>query len=95
LLKQCPNYPRESLDPSQETLSSQQMKKYGKGTSIVLTNVQFDVDVRRQALARMVVVNKLSFKFFEGGGFHFFISFLHLKCPISGRITIAKDCWNL
>ena len=89
----CRKFPKESLDPSQQTLAFQQMRKeYEKGSCSVLIGVHFDVDACRQALARMIIVDELSFKFIEGEGFCFFMSVLQPKFPILGRITIVRDC---
>ena len=92
LLKKCLKFPKESLDPSQQTFAFAQMKKEdGKGTNSVLTNVHFDVNgASRQALARIINVVELYFKFVEWEGFRSSMSFLQLKFPIPGRI-----CWNL
>ncbi|KAG4968359.1 hypothetical protein JHK87_034010 [Glycine soja] len=67
LLKKCLKFPKESLDPSQQTFAFAQMKKEdGKGTNSVLTNVHFDVNgASRQALARIINVVELYFKFVE------------------------------
>nr|KYP73700.1 Putative AC9 transposase [Cajanus cajan] len=43
----------------------------------------------------MIIIDEFPFKFVKGEGFYFFISQLQPKFPISGRITIARECWNL
>ena len=96
LLTQCKKFPKESLDPSQTILSFQQLKKEeGKGIGSALHAMSFDADACRQALARMVIVDELPFKFVEGEGFRYFMSVVQPKFPIPGRVTIARDCWNL
>jgi len=66
-----------------------------KGNGTVLTGVHFDVDACRQALARMIIVDKFPFKFVEGEGFCYFMSILQSKIPILGRILIVRDCWSI
>ncbi|XP_072060642.1 zinc finger BED domain-containing protein RICESLEEPER 2-like [Arachis hypogaea] len=91
LLNQCKKFPRESGDPSQTILTFQQ-KKEGEG---VFTAVTFDAEMCRNALARMIIVDELPFKFVEGEGFRFYMSIVQPRFPLPGRITVAKDCWNL
>ncbi|CAI8615833.1 unnamed protein product [Vicia faba] len=96
LLHQCKKFPKESLDPTQQTLVLQQLKKEdGNGSGSVLTGVHFDVEACRKALARMIIVDELPFKFVEGEGFLHFMSFVQPKLSIPKRITIARDCWDL
>ncbi|KAE8727288.1 hypothetical protein F3Y22_tig00005566pilonHSYRG00018 [Hibiscus syriacus] len=86
----------ETRDSHQKTLSFQQLKKEdGQGGSSVLTSIHFDVDACRQALARMIIVDELPFKFVEGEGFRYFMSIVQPKLPIPGRISAARDCWSL
>ncbi|GAU23634.1 hypothetical protein TSUD_386230 [Trifolium subterraneum] len=63
LLHQCLKFPKESLDPTQQTLVLQQLKKEdGNESGSVLTGVHFDAEACRKALARMIVVDELPFK---------------------------------
>ncbi|XP_052111497.1 zinc finger BED domain-containing protein RICESLEEPER 2-like [Arachis duranensis] len=94
--KSKPSHPRakynwDSGDPSQTILTFQQ-KKDGEG---VFTAVTFDAEMCRKALARMIIVDELLFKFVEGEGFRFYMSIVQPRFPLPGRITVAKDCWNL
>lgn len=96
LLHQCKKFPKESLDPTQQTLVLQQLKKEdGNGSGSVLTGVHFDAEACRKALARMIIVDELPFKFVEGEGFLHFMSVVQPKLSIPKRITIARDCWDL
>ncbi|XP_072060335.1 zinc finger BED domain-containing protein RICESLEEPER 2-like [Arachis hypogaea] len=96
LLSQCRKFPKDSLDPTQKTLVMQQLKKEeGNGLGNCLTSVSFDPDLCRQALARMIIIDELPFRFVEGEGFRYFMSVLQPKLHIPGRISVARDCWNL
>ncbi|XP_050895477.1 zinc finger BED domain-containing protein RICESLEEPER 2-like [Lathyrus oleraceus] len=96
LLHQCKKFPKESLDPTQQTLVLQQLKKEdGNGSGSVFTGVHFDAEACRKALARMIIVDELPFKFVEGEGFLHFMSVVQPKLSIPKRITIARDCWDL
>ncbi|KAI5420392.1 hypothetical protein KIW84_044253 [Lathyrus oleraceus] len=96
LLHQCKKFPKESLDPTQKTLVLQQLKKEDRnGYGSVLTSVHFDAETCRKALARMIIIDELPFKFVEGGGFLHFMSVMQPKLSIPSRITISRDCWDL
>ncbi|XP_050876751.1 zinc finger BED domain-containing protein RICESLEEPER 1-like [Lathyrus oleraceus] len=96
LLHQCKKFPKESLDPTQKTFVLQQLKKEdGNGYGSVLTSVHFDAETCRKALARMIIIDELPFKFVEGEGFLHFMSVVQPKLSIPSRITIARDCWDL
>ncbi|KAL0427964.1 UNVERIFIED_CONTAM: Zinc finger BED domain-containing protein DAYSLEEPER [Sesamum latifolium] len=56
---------------------------------------KFDQEAVRKALARMVIIDELSFKFVENKGFSQFIS---TACPqfiVPSRTTITRDCYRL
>jgi hypothetical protein len=96
LVHQCRKFPKESLDPTQKTLVLQQLKKEdGNESGSVLTGVHFDAEACRKALARMIVVDELPFKFVEGEGFLYFMSVVQPKLTIPKRMTVARDCWDL
>jgi len=96
LLSQCKKFPKESLDPSQQTLTLQQLKKEdGNGTGSTLVAVHFDVEACRKALARMIIVDELPFKFVEGEGFRYFMSVVQPRFSIPSRISAARDCWDI
>ncbi|RYR58635.1 hypothetical protein Ahy_A05g024498 [Arachis hypogaea] len=61
----------------------------------VFTAVTFDAEMCRKALARMIIVDEIPFKFVEGEGFRFYMSIVQPRFPLPRRITIPKDCWNL
>ncbi|KEH25574.1 AC transposase, putative [Medicago truncatula] len=70
-------------------------KEDGKGTSSTLAADNFDVAECRKALARMIIVDELPFKFVEGEKFRYFMSVVQPRFPIPSRIAAAKDCWDI
>lgn len=96
LLTQCKKFPRETTNDAQTILSLLQLKKEdGKGVGNTLVGVSFDVEACREALSRMIIIDELPFKFVEGEGFRYFMSVVQPRFTIPGRITVARDCWNL
>ena len=93
LLHQCKKIPKSVLDPTQTTLS---LQEGGKATSNnTLVGIHFDVELCRQALARMIIVDELPFSFVENEGFRYFMSVTQPRLPLPGRISIARDCLSL
>lgn len=96
LLTQCKKIPKDHIDICQKIISLQPLKKEdGNGIGSTLVGVGFDVDACRKALARMIIVHELPFKFVEGEGFRYFMSIVQPKLSILSRITIARECWSL
>lgn len=96
LRKQCKKFPKHldpNYDSNQTILSLQDTKGTSSNSTIVAVN--FDVDVSRQALARMIIVDELPFSFVENEGFRYFMSVTQPRLPLPGRLAIARDCLNL
>ncbi|XP_050896673.1 uncharacterized protein LOC127103460 [Lathyrus oleraceus] len=90
LLHQCKKIPTSVLDPTQTTLS---LQEGGKATSNnTLVGIHFDVELCRQALARMIIVDELPFSFVENEGFRYFMSVTQPRLPLPGRISIIEKC---
>ena len=70
-------------------------KEDGKGTSSTRVTVHFDVDECSRALARMIIVDELPFKFVEGKEFCYFMSVVQPRFSIPSRIAAARDCWDI
>ena len=66
-----------------------------QGESMGLVNWRFDQVLARKALARMVIVDEMPFKFVERDGFRHFINVICPKFRISSRWTISRDCFEL
>ena len=92
MLHQCKKFPKNSIDPSQTTLSLQEVSK---GSSNSLVGVHFDVELCRHALARMIIVDELPFSFVENEGFRHFMSVAQPRLPLPGRMEISRDCLSL
>lgn len=85
-----------SLNPKHKgpTQSILNLQSGGKSKSI-LTSWQFNQEDVRNALAYMLIVDELPFKFVEGEGFK---RFVRIACPmfvVPSRWTVARDCFNL
>jgi len=66
-----------------------------KGTSSTLAAIHFDVEECRKALAWMIIVDELPFKFVEGEEFRYFVSVVQPRFPIPSRLSVARDCWDI
>ena len=51
--------------------------------------------IARNTLAKMIIVDELSFRHVEKEGFKFFVKVLEPRFTIPCRTTIARDCMNL
>ena len=91
---QCPKYPYRKVEKGQTTLGFKP-KTEGDPTS-GLVPVTFNLDRCRQALAEMLIIDELPFRFVEGEGFR---KYTFVTCPkwtkIPSRVTIAKDCYGV
>ena len=56
---------------------------------------KFDAQIVRKALAKMIVLDELPFKFVDGEGFKEFIATVCPKFHIPSRWTVARDCYEL
>lgn len=74
----------------QQTLSFQSKKDGDEGVNLVA--MSFSVEAARRALAEMIVLDELPFRFVEGEGFKRFCAVLQPKFKnIPSRVTIARD----
>ena len=60
----------------------------------VIGTWSFDQEAIRNALANMVIVDKLPFKFVEAEGFKQFMSVACPRFKIPSRWTVSRDCFN-
>ena len=96
----CKKYPYKH-DKGQTTLSYQSKKKKKKGgggegeggNELVLR--KFSVERLRMALARMIIVDELPFRFVKHGGFIDFMVEVELKFEVPSRVIVARDCLRL
>ena len=56
---------------------------------------QFSIKKIRLALARMIIVDELPFKFVEHKGFNYYMNVVEPRFPIPSRVTIVKNCMKL
>ena len=72
-----------------------QAKREGKSRSNVLVVANYSEERIRLALARMIVIDELSFKFVERQGFQEFMEIVELRFPIPHRTSIARACMKI
>uniref|UniRef100_A0A9I9EK68 HAT C-terminal dimerisation domain-containing protein n=1 Tax=Cucumis melo TaxID=3656 RepID=A0A9I9EK68_CUCME len=65
------------------------------GSESSLMAASFTQENCRKMLARMVILDELSFKFVESEGFHQFCRALNPKFVIPSRVIVAKDCFHI
>ena len=81
-------------DHKQKTLSFQ-AKSEGESGSNVLVVANYSEERIRLALARMIVIDELSFKFVEHQGFQEFMEIVEPWFPIPHCTTIARACMKI
>nr|POE71034.1 zinc finger bed domain-containing protein ricesleeper 1 [Quercus suber] len=90
----CKKYPYRR-DKGQTTLTYQSKKKgEGEGGNELVLR-KFSVERLRMALARMIIVDELPFRFVEHSGFIDFMSEVEPRFEVPSRVTVARDCLRL
>ena len=81
------------IDISQTTLSFQAKKAGGfEGEfSKELVVAKFSIERIRMALARMIIVDELPFRFVEHDGFIYFMGVFEPRFPMPSHLTVARD----
>ncbi|XP_050233558.1 zinc finger BED domain-containing protein RICESLEEPER 2-like [Mercurialis annua] len=94
-LSRCKKYPY-NVDKTQGTLAFTPTQKTDEGgTTNMLANWKFDQDECRKWLARMIIVDELSFNFVEHEGFREFCRVIQPRFLVPSRRTIGRDCYNI
>jgi len=89
LQKQCKKVPKNLRDPKQSVLTLQpKRREQGEGSGSNLTVVCFDHDLSREALARLIAIDELPFRFVEGEGFRYFMSVVQ---PLFNVPSVGKS----
>lgn len=95
-LNKCRKYPYNTpRDSKQSLLSFQCVNKKTGVTSSGLSYQKFDAQSCRKALALMIIIDELPFKFVEAQGFRNFCGVLEPRFHVPSRVTIAKDCYEI
>ena len=92
-MKVCKKWPFPR-DQKQKTLSFQ-AKREGESGSNVLVVANYSKERIRLALARMIVIDELPFKFVEHQGFQEFMKTVEPRFPIPHCTTIARACMKI
>lgn len=87
-LRSCKVYNTDSI----QTQISFKPSKEGDASLAIW---KFDAKVARKALAKMIVIDELPFKFVDAEGFKNFVVAVCPKFHIPSRWTIARDCYGL
>lgn len=94
---QCKEYPLRQDENQTTTLGFEPKRETVDGETIGdLVAASFSVDACRKALAEMIIIDELPFKFVEGEGFKRFMCVVQpMWLTIPSRITIANDCKSI
>ena len=60
-----------------------------------LTTWKYDSEIVKKALAHMIIVDKLHFKFVAGQGFRYFCSQMQPKFHVPSQAMIVRDCYEM
>ncbi|XP_054781938.1 zinc finger BED domain-containing protein RICESLEEPER 2-like [Prosopis cineraria] len=85
----------QEKDKGEKQPENSKVTEEGEGYGTSLKGVTFDLNSCRQALARMIIVDELPFKFVENEGFQYFMSIAQPLFPLPSRTTVARDCLSL
>ncbi|XP_077223462.1 zinc finger BED domain-containing protein RICESLEEPER 2-like [Tasmannia lanceolata] len=89
----CKKFP-PNINTKQTQLNYQPIKGQEGDGSGTLTTWKFDQEAIRNALARMVIVDELPFKFVENEGFRDLMSTACPRFRIPSRSKITRDCFK-
>ncbi|KAK8594117.1 hypothetical protein V6N13_125927 [Hibiscus sabdariffa] len=92
-MMQCKKNPTDMVDTNQSQLVLP--SKGSEGEVGHITNWKFDQETVRKALAKMIVIGELPFKFVESEGFRKFMSVACPRFRIPSRFTITRDVYQL
>lgn len=94
---QCKEYPLRQDENQTTTLGFEPKRETVDGETIGdLVATSFSVDACRKALAEMIIIDELPFKFVEGEGFRRFMRVVQpMWLTIPSRITIANGCKSI
>ncbi|KAK8685344.1 hypothetical protein V6N13_041347 [Hibiscus sabdariffa] len=92
-MKQCKKNPSNFDGTNQGQLILPAKGSEGEGGHI--TTWKFDQEASRKALAEMIVIGELPFKFVESEGFRRFMSVACPRFRIPSRLTITRDVYQL
>ena len=82
------------VDKSQTQIGFQ-LVQGGNTCDVVVVSWKFEQEQCRRALCRMVIVDKLPFKFVEKEGFRNFMKVAQPHFKIPSRTTMTRDCFKL
>ena len=87
------NLKNKNNDKSQPTISYHYKKTVveGENDTKEIEVHQFSIKKIRLALARMIIVDELPFRFVEHEGFIYYMNVVEPRFPIPSRVTVAKD----
>ena len=60
-----------------------------------LVVAKFSIERIRMALARMIIVDELPFRFVKHDGFIYFMGLVEPRFPMPSRLMVARDCIKL
>ena len=79
-----------------QIISSYQRRKKGDGDGVnELVVRKFSVERLRMALAKMIIVDELPFRFVEHDRFIEFMASVEPRFKVLSRVTVARDCLKL
>lgn len=93
-LKKCTKNPNRVVDKKQKTIAIGPASE-DDPNSVSLKLVNFSQERSRLALAKMIIIDELPFKYVENEGFKLFMGETQPKFKIPSRITVARDCLGL
>ncbi|KAF7831736.1 zinc finger BED domain-containing protein RICESLEEPER 2-like [Senna tora] len=94
-LNECPSNPNRIVDKKQKKLGIEKKPKEEDDGLVKLKVLEFNQEECRIALAKMIIMDELPFRFVENPGFRGLVYLLQPQIQIPSRMTVYRDCMQL
>ncbi|KAF7832042.1 zinc finger BED domain-containing protein RICESLEEPER 2-like [Senna tora] len=94
-LNECPSNPNRIVDKKQKKLGIEKKPEEEDDGLVKLKVLEFNQEECRIALAKMIIMDELPFRFVENPGFRGLVYLLQPEFQIPSRMTVYRDCMQL
>ncbi|KAF7812639.1 zinc finger BED domain-containing protein RICESLEEPER 2-like [Senna tora] len=94
-LNECPSNPNRIVDKKQKKLGIEKKPEEEDDGLVKLKVLEYNQEECRIALAKMIIMDELPFRFVENPGFRGLVYLLQPQFQIPSRMTVYRDCMQL
>ncbi|KAF7832003.1 zinc finger BED domain-containing protein RICESLEEPER 2-like [Senna tora] len=94
-LNECPSNPNRIVDKKQKKLDIEKKPEEEDDGLVKLKVLEFNQEECRIALAKMIIMDELPFRFVENPGLRGLVYLLQPQFQIPSRMTVYRDCMQL